>query len=338
MNFNLMVANLVNFWLCLVVGVLSSANVYKSIDIRNVLLFSYFTSKNESLHLAFSRNGLNFTALNGNKPVLEGIAPFKGIRDPFINRSPDGNFFHIVATAGTPHSIHYWNLSLTSGKPTFSKDTILPLMADIPGTKECWAPEWVWDPFHKDGQYLITYASQTPASPDGKRIWAIYSPDFSVTTLGKPFTLLQPNFTVIDADPIRLSNGTTLLYFKDERGTNTPPQPYKAVRQAVSSSPSGPFSPESISDILSPHMTEGPELVEFPNPTGDPYILYYDCFQTPYFGVSTSKDLIHFKEVAGSSCANPGSSIVFPDGARHGSFVAITEKELSILLKSYPSN
>ena len=34
----------------------------------------------------------------------------------------------------------------------------------------------------------------------------------------------------------------------------------------------------SVTAGVTPQLTEGPEIVEFPNPTGRKYLLFYDCF------------------------------------------------------------
>ncbi len=58
-------------------------------------LMVYHSDDTHSLHMALSRDGYTFTALNGGKPVIAGdtIALQKGIRDPHIYRGPDGAFY-----------------------------------------------------------------------------------------------------------------------------------------------------------------------------------------------------------------------------------------------------
>ena len=41
------------------------------------------------MSLAQEDQGFNFQALNGNQPVLSSIASEKGVRDPFVYRSPE---------------------------------------------------------------------------------------------------------------------------------------------------------------------------------------------------------------------------------------------------------
>ena len=198
---------------------------------RPVVLFVYFTSRSENLHMAYSRDGLQFTALNGprtgrNQPpcpncttpvlTLPGChasgCPSLGpsVRDPFINRAPDGRTFHVVATSGgfgPSRQIHYWNLTL-DGSPRWSNHSLLHVMAGVntsgprgnnhPSTGtadqlcsgvQAWAPEFIWDPMREE--YLIFFSSTTRDSADDglKWIWGVWTKDFAA--LSKPFVVFK---------------------------------------------------------------------------------------------------------------------------------------------------
>lgn len=58
-------------------------------------LMVYHSDDTHGLHMALSRDGCTFTALNGGNPIMSGdsIAMQKGIRDPHIMRGPDGAFY-----------------------------------------------------------------------------------------------------------------------------------------------------------------------------------------------------------------------------------------------------
>lgn len=58
-------------------------------------LMTYHSDADHGLHMAISRDGYTFTALNGGKAVVSGdsIAAQRGIRDPHIYRGPDGAFY-----------------------------------------------------------------------------------------------------------------------------------------------------------------------------------------------------------------------------------------------------
>ena len=57
-------------------------------------LFSYFINDSrDGLHLAYSYDGLNWTALNGGKSyLLPVVGKDKLMRDPSICQAPDGTF------------------------------------------------------------------------------------------------------------------------------------------------------------------------------------------------------------------------------------------------------
>jgi hypothetical protein len=328
---------------------------------RPVLLFSYFLLSSMSMHLAWSRDGLNFTELNGGYPVLcAKKGNWSTLRDPYLQRGPDNTTFHIVTSAGDfgpADRFHYWNLSLTSGKPVFSAGTMPRVMEPVPNAKCVWAPEWRYDPAKR--QYLVFWASTMSDDVNNgvKTIWARWTPDFQ-SWPEMPFVLLDPGYDSIDADATVLPNGTALLFFKDERGNcchrdptclesnaSCPRRYYKTIRRASSTAGlQGKFRNTSVTAGLSPQLTEGPEIVDWPaNPTGQRYLLYYDCFMFNHYGISSSDDLQTFNEVAGSSCFDYGPYISMPngnftnDGPRHGSFTPITVEELNVLLKAYPN-
>ena len=71
----------------------------------------YHKDVDHSLHMALSRDGYSWTALNNDRPIVNGdsIAQQRGIRDHHIYRAPDGTFYVATATAlsiSTAHAIH----------------------------------------------------------------------------------------------------------------------------------------------------------------------------------------------------------------------------------------
>jgi len=64
-----------------------------------VYIFCYFINNGENgLHLAFSKDGINWSALFDNKSILKPmVGDDKLMRDPCIIRGKDGKF-HMVWT------------------------------------------------------------------------------------------------------------------------------------------------------------------------------------------------------------------------------------------------
>ena len=79
---------------------LFSQSIAKEKD--SILLFSYFKEPNglDGLHLAYSSDGLNWTALKNDKSFLKPeIGENKIMRDPSLSLGPNG-VFHLVWTCG----------------------------------------------------------------------------------------------------------------------------------------------------------------------------------------------------------------------------------------------
>ena len=204
-----------------------------------------------------------------------------------------------------------------------------------------WAPEWIANPNPVGGdEFVLFWAGGHFDETALKNIYAAtIDKDMSQESLSEPFVLLDAGYTTIDGDMLRSSeDGKYHLFFKDERGSNDFDTDNKAVRHVSSDSPLGPFDPYEISDLISPTLTEGPSVFAVPRSgEGDaPFRMYYDCFMEGRYGVSESNFLDKgWESVGDSSCKSFGTSVSFPDGARHGSVVCITDEELANIKKHY---
>ena len=72
-------------------------------------LFSYFINDSRGgLHLAYSRDGLKWTALNNGKSYLApAVGKDKLMRDPSICQAPDGTFHMVWTSSWTDRIIGY---------------------------------------------------------------------------------------------------------------------------------------------------------------------------------------------------------------------------------------
>ena len=97
----------------------------------------------DGLHLAWSVDGLQWTALKGDKSFLTPkVGREKLMRDPCITQTPDGTF-HMVWTVG-------WNdrvIGYASSRDliSWSPQHAIPVMEHEPTARNCWAPEIIWD-------------------------------------------------------------------------------------------------------------------------------------------------------------------------------------------------
>jgi hypothetical protein len=176
-------------------------------------LMTYFTESPQmtgadyGLHLAVSRDGLNWTPLNQNNPVVTPTQGDLGLRDPFVLRKQDGTFV-VVATdlRGTDFSktsqyLHVWdstNLTSFTGYRRIRMHTFT--------STHTWAPTAFWDAAR--GQYGIVYS----ANSGGDVFLVNYTSDFR--TVSSPQVFFSPGFGVLDGD-IVVDGGTTYLYYKN---------------------------------------------------------------------------------------------------------------------------
>lgn len=134
-------------------------------------LMVYHKDADHSLHMALSRDGYSWKALNGDKPVVSGdtIAQQHGIRDPHIYRGPDGAYYiaatdlHIFGKRDGYRNTEWerdgkeygWGnnraLVLMKSKDlihwTHTSFRIDKAFPDHFGQLGCaWAPETIWDP------------------------------------------------------------------------------------------------------------------------------------------------------------------------------------------------
>jgi hypothetical protein len=270
-------------------------------------LFSYFRTEVEALHLAISEDGFAFEALNANRPVLVGEVNTCTLRDPFILQADDGRF-HLLATDGWKSRaiVHAQSEDLI----TWSRQTAIPVMEDVAGTRNVWAPEAFYG--HEDGRYRIIWSSTVSEDLDdspGHRIWACETKDFESFLPAHPF--FDPGYNVIDAT-VAAFGDAYLMAFKDERGENRIGTDYKALRTAMSFRASGPF--ESVSDLVTPPLVEGPTLYR----KDDLWVMLYDHFHEHRYGASLSED--------GRRWQVSEVKVVLPEGPRHGSVIEIDDK------------
>ncbi|OZV77459.1 alpha-L-arabinofuranosidase [Micromonospora echinospora] len=174
---------------------------------------TYFTeSPNQSgadygLHLAVSRDGLNWTPLNQNRPVATPTAGELGLRDPFLLRKQDGTFV-VVATdlRGTDFARVSQYLHVYDSADLTSFTGYRRIRMHTYSNVHTWAPTVFWDAAR--GQYAIVYSANTTAD----LFLVNYTSDFR--TVSGPQTYFSPGFPVLDPD-IQVHGGVTYLYYKN---------------------------------------------------------------------------------------------------------------------------
>ena len=282
------------------------------------LAFCYFKGNGtDGLHLASSRNGYTWTALKRDSTFLRpAVAKDRLMRDPCIIRGQDG-LFHMVWTVSWQDK----GIGYASSKDLvhWSAQQFLPVMAQEPGVRNCWAPEITHDAGTKT--YLIYWATtvtgkypETQSATDNgynHRIYATSTRDFKTFT---PTTLLyEPGFNVIDAS-IQADGKRYVMFLKDE--TREPVQ--KNLRVAFADKLAGPYGPASA-PITGNYWAEGPTAVRL----GAEWLVYFDKYREHKYGAVKSLDLIHWTDVS--------DQIKLPTGLRHGTIFRVSAKELKLL-------
>jgi hypothetical protein len=285
-----------------------------------VYLFSYFKGNGEDgLHLAYSRNGLNFTALKGGESFLKPVVGVsKLMRDPCIIRTSDGTF-HMVWTAGwTERGIGY---ASSRDLVSWSEQKYIMVMDKEPTARNTWAPEISYD--RKNKQFLIIWATTIPGRfPETEkagdtgynhRIYFVTTKD--LITFSETKLFYNKGFNVIDAT-INKNGKSWIMFVKDE--TRNPPQ--KNIRITTSENLYGPWSDPSA-PVTGEYWAEGPTSMKI-NGT---WFLYFDKYTEKKMGAVVSKDLKTWEDISGK--------ISFPEGAKHGTIFEADSKILGNLMK-----
>jgi hypothetical protein len=283
-----------------------------------VLLFSYFKGNGEDgLHLAYSRDGLHWAALNGDRSLLPPeVGKHQLMRDPSILRSPDGLFHLVWTTSWVDHGIGYAH---SRDLIHWSEQRFIPVMAHEAEVMNCWAPELFYDA--QEGQFLIFWASTVPgrfpeteAKPGDKnhRMYYVTTRDFKFFSEARLF--YEPGFNVIDAAVVR-DGARYIMILKNE--TEKPPE--KNLRVAFAEKATGPYGPAS-EPITGQYWAEGPSAIEI----GGYWYVYFDKYIEKTYGVVRTADWKRWEDLS--------ERMTFPEGMRHGTVFRVNEDILKPLL------
>ncbi len=276
-----------------------------AMTMRAEYLYATFHDPGSSgVYFEISEDGYRWRMLNDGKPWLPPSHAGELMRDPFITRGPDGEF----------HMVWTWEWHVKSIGYAHSKDLVhwseqkeIPLMAQVEGTRNTWAPEIYWDAAKK--QWLIIWSSVVDGKHEGNRIYSAMTADFK--TCSMPAVFFDPGYEAIDAT-IFQAGSKYYLVFKDERK-----EPLKKFIQ-IASGPTveGPWS--GISEPFTEPWSEGPSVMKI----GSEYMMYYDHYRDPKkMQAVRSTDLQHWT----------AADVMFPEGSKHGSFLKITKEEAQSL-------
>lgn len=193
----------------------------------DAFLFVHFIDKkhntelSEQIYFSVSLDGLTWRTLNSGNPVIISQVGERGIRDPFILRSKDGDKFYII---GTDLNVHLrpdsWKTCTKNGSHDIlvweSEDLVnwsdVRVCRVAPEDAGCvWAPEAIYDKIQDN--YMIFWASKTEHGKGKHKIFQSRTKDFKTFT--PPELYIERDSDVIDTDIVEC-DGMYYRFSKDE--------------------------------------------------------------------------------------------------------------------------
>lgn len=305
--------------------------------------FTYFAgegySDGEQIYFAASKDGDKWYDLNDNKPVLTSTMGEKGVRDPFIIRSPEGDKFYMIATDLKINGGNGWGAAQTSGSQSlmvwestdlvnWSDQRMVEVSASIDAGCT-WAPEATYDPI--TGEYVVYWASKTASDNYGKqRLYYAKTRDFYSFT--EPEVYIEKDKSSIDTTIIyNEEDGMYYRYTKNEdNDTNELGAKGKTVFAEKSSTLLGNWTPIPSESLNANRWVEGPTIFKYNKqdaPEGKWCLLVDDFGGRGYYPlVTTDLSTGEFESLTASR---------MPSRARHGTPIPITEKEYQAVMDKW---
>ena len=308
-------------------------------------LFVYFTGEGkangEQVYFALSdeEDPLHWTEMNNGAPALFSNLGEKGVRDPFIIRSPEGDKFYMIATDlkvyGTNND---WNRAARYGSDSIvvweSTDLVNwsePWLAKIapPRAGHTWAPEAFYD--KTTGEYIVFWAAavfdnDAHAGPINHSIWYARTRDFRTFTEPQIYMNYEDyGFPIIDTTMIE-HNGKIYRFTKEEHGN----APFgRFVFQEAGNSVFDPDFRMIKRGIGIGTIARGEGPLIFKSITEDKWYLFIDEFGGRGYVPFETTDLDSGEWVESQNYRLPSSP-------RHGTVIPITASEYARLLQKVP--
>lgn len=338
----------------LLLGMISPVNAQKKRKAltekdMSAYLMVYFKDDTHGLYMALSKDGYRFTDVNNGKPIIAGdtIAEQKGIRDPYIYRAPNGQFYialtdlHIYGQKQGYRTTEWerdgkqfgWgnNRGIVLMKSpdlinwthqVLRVDQAFPELATIGCA---WAPEMIYDEVKKK---TMLYFSMRFGTGKEKVYYTYMSDDFSkMETLPKSLFEYPNGVAYIDADITKVGNKYHLFYASHD-GTS-------GVKQAVSDSVHTGYQydpkwydPEKVG-------CEAPMVYKLIGQ--NKWVMIYDIYRiNPHnFGFSETTDFVNFTNLGRfNEGVMKATNFSVP---KHPAVIQVTRKEAQALAKKWGS-
>ncbi|MFJ2235358.1 family 43 glycosylhydrolase [Streptomyces sp. NPDC087859] len=312
-------------------------------------LFTYFTGEGtadgEQIRYALSRGNdpLHWRELNAGKPVLTSTTGEKGLRDPFVIRSPQGDKFYLIATdlrmyrnssGSWDHVQRHGSKSIMVWESTdlvhWTDQRLVKVSPDSAGNT--WAPEAYWD--DSLGEYVVFWASKLYADDDPDHAGSTYNKMLYATTkdfrtFSEPKVWDDPGYSVIDSTVVKHKD-TYYRYTKDERdpGSSSPCSKFITAEKSTSLTST---TYDFVADCVgSGAMSRGEGPTVFKSNTEEKWYLFIDEYGGRGYVPFETTDL-------DSGRWTPSTDYQLPASPRHGTVLPVTQAEYDRLLAAYPS-
>ncbi|WP_433583425.1 immunoglobulin-like domain-containing protein [Paenibacillus amylolyticus] len=299
--------------------------------------FTYFTgegtSTGEQVYFALSNGNdpLNWRELNDGKPVLTSTLGEKGVRDPFIIRSPEGDKFYMIATDLKINGNGNWGRAQTWGSRSImvweSNDLVNwtdQRMVEVAPEEagNTWAPEIMYD--KTTGEYIVFWASRMfeDASHTGSAYQKMmYSKTRDFYTFTEPQVYLDYGYSIIDTTMIE-HEGKVYRFTKDEQNNGASAPFGKMIFQEVGDSILDPTFKMINQGVGNIKWVEGPTI--FKSNTDEKWYLFVDEFGGRGYVPFETTNLA-------SGVWTLSSNYNLPASPRHGTVIPITQSEYDAL-------
>ena len=199
----------------------------------------------------------------------------KGVRDPFIIRSPEGDKFYLIATDLKINGGNGWDAAQNSGSQSlmiwestdlvnWSEQRMVEVSAKIEAGCT-WAPEATYDP--QTGEYVVYWASRTPNKDTKQRLYYAKTRDFYSFT--EPQLWIDYDQSSIDTTMIE-ENGTYYRFTKNEGGsTNSLGAKTKTIFLEKSNQVLGTYAQIASESLNGNQYVEGPTIFKLNSDDAD---------------------------------------------------------------------